>query len=54
MKTLAWIIEVVTGVALIGCVFDVHYSVGGTLSGLSGTGLVLEDKPGGVTVWRRE
>ena len=44
IKTIACLM--IAGIALGGCPFDVKYSISGTLVGLRGTGLVLENNGG--------
>ena len=42
MKTFAWMIAVAVVAAIVGCRIGAKYSVGGTLTGLMGRGLVLQ------------
>src|SRR5580704_14363153 len=44
VKALAWVTVAAAGFAIMGC--TLKYSVGGTVSGLRGQGLVLEDNSG--------
>jgi 6-phosphogluconolactonase len=46
MHKLGWIVIGVASLALVGCPLGPKYSVGGTLTGLSGSGLVLDDNSG--------
>ncbi|HEY4446135.1 MAG TPA: hypothetical protein VGN30_17755, partial [Steroidobacteraceae bacterium] len=46
MKILAWTTVAVAGVVIVGCNLTGKYTVGGTLTGLRGQGLVLEDNSG--------
>jgi len=46
VQTRAWIIVATAGAVIIGCVFDTKYTVGGTVTGLVGQGLVLENNSG--------
>ncbi|MGB6306609.1 MAG: hypothetical protein WBF89_02365, partial [Steroidobacteraceae bacterium] len=46
MKTFAWVSIAAAGLAVLGCNIDNKYTVGGTLTGLMGQGLVLEDNSG--------
>ena len=43
MKTLRSLAVLAAGVATAACLFQLEYSVGGTVTGLKGTGLVLQD-----------
>ena len=43
MKTLRSIAVLAAAVATASCLFELEYSVGGTVTGLKGTGLVLQD-----------
>ena len=45
MKVLAWA-AVAAGLAIVGCSLSAKYTIGGTLTGLMGQGLVLEDNLG--------
>src|ERR1700735_1055776 len=45
VKTLAWTLIAAAGLAILGCNID-KYTAGGTLTGLTGQGLVLEDNEG--------
>src|ERR1700722_16439069 len=45
VKVLAWV-AVAAGLAIVGCSLSAKYTVGGTLTGLLGQGLVLEDNSG--------
>jgi 6-phosphogluconolactonase len=46
MNKLGWIMIGVASPVLVGCPLGPKYSVGGTLTGLNGSGLVLEDNSG--------
>lgn len=46
MKKLTWITLTGAGIVLAGCPLGAQYTVGGTLTGLHGTGLVLVDNSG--------
>src|SRR5450432_639717 len=46
MKKLAWMTVAIAGLAVLGCNLTGKYTVGGTLTGLRGQGLVLEDNSG--------
>ncbi|MEA3175323.1 MAG: hypothetical protein QOF42_2734, partial [Gammaproteobacteria bacterium] len=46
MNKLTWMTLAVAGIALAGCPLGAQYRVGGTLTGLHGTGLVLQDNSG--------
>ena len=46
MKTFAWMIALTVAAAMVGCRIGAKYSVGGTLTGLMGRGLVLQDNSG--------
>ena len=45
MKTLAWTLIAAAGLSVLGCNIG-KYTVGGTLTGLTGQGLVLQDNAG--------
>ena len=46
MKTFGWMSIAAAALAILGCNLDGKYTVGGTLTGLLGQGLVLEDNSG--------
>ena len=46
MKTFAWMSVAAVGLTILGCNLTNKYTVGGTLTGLTGQGLVLEDNSG--------
>ena len=46
MKTLAWMTVAAAGLAIAGCNITGKYSLGGTLTGLMGQGLALQDNSG--------